>query len=117
MGAMQDFPRTKRIGQRYSEEEKRRIVQGFEAFEGSVFAYSKMTGITYVTLQRWLRSGMDARPAVGVQSSGFMELQIRQASFSVGDDVAVELPGGIRLRFAAGTDAGYIGRLVRELVA
>ncbi|MDZ4063451.1 MAG: hypothetical protein U1E22_02180 [Coriobacteriia bacterium] len=80
-----------------------------------MFAYSKMTGITYVTLQRWLRAGMST--SHGAVQSSFMELQIRQASFPAAGDVAVELPGGIRLRFAAGTDAGYIGRLVRELVA
>ena len=116
MGPIQDFPRTTRMGRRYSEEEKRRIVQGFEAFDGSVFAYSKMTGITYVTLQKWLRAGMAASHG-GAQTCGFMELQIRQASFPTAGDVDMELPGGIRLRFAPGTDVAYIGRLVRELVA
>lgn len=116
MGPIQDFQRTTKMGRRYSEEEKGRIVQGFEAFKGSVFAYSKMTGITYVTLQKWLRAGMVASHE-GVQSCGFMELQIRQASFPAVGDVYVELPGGIRLRFSPGTDVAYIGRVVRELVA
>jgi hypothetical protein len=106
------------VGRRYTESEKRLILQGFKTYEGSLTRYAKEVGVTYVTLRRWCQSGM-TMPAHGpAPVGGFLELQVRQRSFSMdASEVDVELPGGIRLRFAAGTDAGYIGRLVRELVA
>lgn len=106
------------VGRRYTETEKRSILAGFEAYGGSLTRYAKEVGVTYVTLSRWLRAGI-LPPAEGSSSgSGFLALQVRPRSMSMEvGGVDVELPGGVRLRFAAGTDASYIARLVRELVA
>ncbi len=106
------------VGRRYTEAEKRSILAGFDAYGGSLTRYAKEVGVAYVTLSRWLRAGILPRAEGSSAASGFLEFQVRQRSVSMEvGGVDVELPGGLRLRFAAGTDARYIARLVRELVA
>ena len=116
MNTARTNPSRKQPGQRYSEAEKQHLLNEFHAFGGSLYAYSKQVGVNYMTLTRWLRSSPSGYPSSG-QTMGFMELQIRQAHFGDAEGVCVELPSGIRLLFPCGTEPGYIGRLVRELVA
>lgn len=108
------YPLRKRIGQRYSDEEKQHILNGFQAFGGSLYAYSRQVGVNYMTLSRWIQKSASGYPAPG-PTMGFMELQIRQTHFSSSEGLCMELPCGIRLRFPMGTEPGYIGQLVREL--
>ncbi len=118
MRSSQVFHGFHRVGRRYTETEKQSILAGFETYGGSLTRYAKEVGVTYVTLSRWLKARMPSPVVRSSSVSGFLELQVRQRSFSMEvGGVDVELPGGVRLRFAAGTDAAYIGRLVRELVA
>jgi transposase-like protein len=100
-------------GRRYSAQERNALLAGFEQFGGSIYAYAKRTGVTLVTLQRWLRR--EGHVSITGVAGGFVEFEVRPAENRLSGVIEVELPGGLRLRFSPGTDAGYIGRLVREL--
>jgi hypothetical protein len=91
------------------------LLRGFEQFGGSLYAYSKKTGVTMLTLQRWLRG--DSETVVSGLANSFVEMEVRHTESRFTNFIEVELAGAIRLRFSPGTDAAYIGRLVRELGA
>lgn len=91
------------------------MLRDFEQFGGSLYAYSKKTGVTMLTLQRWLRGHSEA--AVCGATGGFVEMEVRHTESRFSNLIEVELAGAIRLRFPPLTDPAYIGRLVRELGA
>jgi hypothetical protein len=102
-------------GHRYSDEERAALLRGIEQFGGSLYAYSKKTGVTMLTLQRWLRG--DSQAVVSGLAGSFVEMEVRHTESSFSNLIEMELAGAIRLRFPPLTDPAYIGRLVRELGA
>jgi hypothetical protein len=100
-------------GWRYPMQERMALLAGFQRFSGSLYEYSKRVGVPLVTLRRWQRR--DEHVSHDDETGGFVEFEVRQADARFPATVEVELPGGVRLRFLPPTDAGYIGRLAREL--
>jgi len=94
-------------------QERLALLGGFEQFGGSLYAYAKRTGVTLVTLQRWLRQ--DGQVSLCGMAGDFVEFEVRPAENRLSSVIEVDLPGGVRLRFPPLMDPAYIGRLAREL--
>jgi len=98
---------------RYPMRERMALLAGFQGFSGSLYEYSKRTGVPLVILRRWQRR--DEHAGRNGVTGGFVEFEVRSADARSPAIVEVDLPGAIRLRFPPLTDAAYIGRLAREL--
>ncbi len=100
-------------GWRYPMQERMVLLAGFQRFSGSLYEYSKRIGVPLVTLRRWQRR--DEHVSRNGVAGDFVEFEVRPAENRLSAVIEVELSGGVRLRFPPLTDAGYIGRLAREL--
>ncbi|WP_342373840.1 IS66 family insertion sequence element accessory protein TnpB [Myxococcus stipitatus] len=95
-------------------EEWFQVAEAFEASGLTQKEFSAQRGLRLSTLQSWVyrRRRQRSRKAPAVRLLPVEVASTTQASAAM---LEIVLPGGARVRFAPGTDVGYVARLLTAL--
>lgn len=100
---------------RTSKEQRRAILEQFEASGGSAAAFAKRTGLKYSTLAGWLARYRRAKSVRRAAPLRLLEAVVESAPGAGAGALVMQLPGGVRLEVADERQAALAALVVRAL--
>jgi len=94
---------------RYSETERREILERLEGSGLSRAAFCRREGLCYATVGQWVK-----KPGAGL-STALALVEVDGVETGGGGEVTVELPGSVKVRFGRGAGTDEIVRFCRGI--